>query len=166
MGLPVEWPSVHSGDVITVDLSHTGLGPANSSVLLYMREMCIKLYTFFEKEVEQVKMICGCPGVGKSVEVYSYVMWLAVTKRKRVIYMHGDEVGGISIVFKYESILSKVKTSQISLTRTAVLLSFLVSLLDGGTVDVRGQSCMARLGHRVRSPEHSGKKFADVFLRH
>lgn len=98
--------------------------------------MCIKLYTFLEKEVEQVKMICGCPGVGKSVEVYSYAMWLAVTKRKRVIYMHGDEVGGISIVFKYESILSKVKTSQITLTRTAVLLSFLVSLLGGGTVDL------------------------------
>ena len=72
---PVDWSSVKVGDVIKVDLSNTGLTAAEDPILsLYIRDMCLQLYCALRDNRKQVMMIAGCPGVGKSVGVYSYAV--------------------------------------------------------------------------------------------
>ena len=68
----VNWSQVKVNDVIDVDLSHSGLTVKHeSNVKLYIREACMALATFLKDKAYKVRMITGCPGVGKSVEVFS-----------------------------------------------------------------------------------------------
>lgn len=76
MGGEIDWESVTVGEVITVDLSHTGLSKL-PVLKLYMREKCLDLLAALRKNKKQVFMVSGCPGVGKSVLIYSYAMWQA-----------------------------------------------------------------------------------------
>ena len=138
LGKVVDWSSVKVGDVIKVDLSNTGLTAAVDPILpLYMRDMCLKLYRALKDNKEQVIMISGCPGVGKSVEVYSYAMWHASEDKKRVLYIHCDEVLGFSIIFKYDANVEKMTLGRKPYTpEPNILVAYIDTLLKEGKVDL------------------------------
>lgn len=138
LGEVVDWSSVKVGDVIKVDLSNTGLTDAADPILpLYMRNMCLKLCRALEENKMQVVMISGCPGVGKSVEVYSYAMWHASKNKKRVLYIHCDELQGFSIMFKSTADQNKMELGSKPYTsETKVLEDYIIKLLDDKKVDL------------------------------
>ena len=50
------------------------------------------LWRFLEETKGRVSFITGCPGVGKSMEVYAYAMYEATERKKRVLYIHGNKI--------------------------------------------------------------------------
>ena len=123
LGKGVCWESASVGQLIEVNLSHTGL--CRATVLqLYIRQMCMELHAKLkeithgtsleisqrisrkashetsEETPDQILMVHGCPGVGKSVEVYSFAMSWARKYEKRILYIHYDQFNGLSIIFK------------------------------------------------------------------
>ena len=86
-----------TGDVIPINLTGNGLSVGRDIIDLYLRTACIDLWNYLSAARTDVSIVVGCPGVGKSVEVYAYAMWQAKAVQKRVIYVHshGD---GFSIV--------------------------------------------------------------------
>ena len=70
---PVNWTVAKVGDVLNIPMSHSGLTD-QAYIKVYVRKACLELLTFLSRSSETVKMVTGCPGVGKSVEVFSYAM--------------------------------------------------------------------------------------------
>ena len=99
MDPPANWATVKIGDVVNVSLSHSGIAD-EAYLMLYVRKACIDLITFLNDSSVNVKMVTGCPGVGKSVEVFSYAIEVAQTHNKRVLYIHGTHVLGFYVLFK------------------------------------------------------------------
>ena len=130
--------SVRAGGVITVDLSHTGLGDTLAPTQkLFMRKMCIDLLEELKTNEMQVLMVSGCPGVGKSVEVYSYAMWQARKCRKRVLYIHSNISRGLFVIFKDDADELTSHVCQIPRgTDSIKLLPYIKKLLDDGKVDL------------------------------
>ena len=83
--------------VVTINLAGSGLSEGPDIINLYLRAACMNLWNFLLAACTDVSIVVGCPGVGKSVEVYAYAMWQAKAVQKRVIYVHthGD---GYSII--------------------------------------------------------------------
>ena len=102
IGLPesADWRCIELGRTFDVDLTHTGLADVDKPLMkLYLRQACIDLVDFLTAD-KRVCLITGCPGVGKSVEVFSYTSWLA--RNMRYLYIHADSLGGVYIIFKKE----------------------------------------------------------------
>ena len=78
------------GSVVDVDLASSGL--RSDHVLppstLYVRTACVSLWNHLETTSHRVSFVTGCPGVGTSVVVFAYAMWLATVHNKRVFYVH------------------------------------------------------------------------------
>lgn len=102
VGLPesADWRCIQLGGTFDVDLTHTGLADVDEPLMkLFLRQACIDLVDFLTAD-KRVCLITGCPGVGKSVEVFSYTSWLA--RKMRYLYIHADSSGGVYIIFKKE----------------------------------------------------------------
>ena len=82
-----------------------------------------------------VGMITGCPGVGKSVEVFSYAMGQT---NKRVLYIHGEEKNGFSILFKDNpnTLTSKACCRPKFVSEPNALEQFISALLEDAGVDL------------------------------
>ena len=130
--------SVRAGGVITVDMSHTWLGDTLApKQKLFMRKMCIDLLEKLKTNELQVLMVSGCPGVGKSVEVYSYAMWQARKRKKRVLYIHSNISRGLYVIFKDDADELTSHVCQIPRgTDSIKLLPYIKKLLDDGKVDL------------------------------
>ena len=102
-----------------------------------MRKMCIDLLEELKTNGMQVLMVSGCPGVGKSVEVYSYAMWQARKCRKRVLYIHSNISRGLFVIFKDDADELTSHVCQIPRgTDSIKLLPYIKKLLDDGKVDL------------------------------
>ena len=112
LGIGVCWESACLSQVIEINTSHTGFYEEATVLKLYIRQMCMDLHAKL-KEIthgtshetsgeipDQILMVQGCQGVGKSVEVYSFAMSWARRYKKRFLYIHFDQVNGLSIIFK------------------------------------------------------------------
>ena len=133
----VNWSQVKVNDVIDVDLSHSGLTVKHeSNVKLYIREACMALATFLKDKAYKVRMITGCPGVGKSVEVFSCTWWMA--KKLRLIYVHGDLKDGIHVIFKKSKASAEVEVGHIRRLSPEPnsLLNFIENLIMNKAVDL------------------------------
>ena len=79
------------GSVVDVDLASSGLITSDNGLQpskLYVRVACIDLWKHLENDIHRASFVTGCPGVGKSVEVYAYAMWQATIHKKRLVYIH------------------------------------------------------------------------------
>ena len=76
-------------------------------------------------------MITGCPGVRKSLEVFSYAMGQAHLHKKRVL-------NGFSILYKDDSITltSRICGIQKFDSEPVALVQFIASVLCDGAVDL------------------------------
>ena len=83
-----DWYQHERADVVTVNLTGSGLSEGRDITSLYLREACMDLWNFLSVAETDVSAVMGSPGVGKSVEVFAYAMWQAKTAQKRVIYVH------------------------------------------------------------------------------
>ena len=111
------------GSVLNVDLAGSGLdlGPGDEAQPseLYVRAACIDLWDHLEtakKEGNMASFITGCPGIGKSVEVYAYAMWLATQQRDREESEHdgasvGDDRNRVLYIHSHGNAFSIVLTS-------------------------------------------------------
>ena len=131
---PVNWACVAVGDVISVPMSHSGLTD-QPSLNLYIRQACLDLFKFLNECLKNVKMITGCPGVGKSVEIFSYAMGQT---NKRVLYIHGEEKNGFSILFKDNpnTLTSKACCRPKFVSEPNPLEQFISALLEDAGVDL------------------------------
>ena len=104
LGPAVDWGSLKIGDVVAVPMAHSGLGLKDEPVQqpLYVRRACLDLYKFLSEAPENMLLVTGSPGVGKSIEVLSFALEQAQLHHKRVLYVHGDLKSGISVIFKDE----------------------------------------------------------------
>jgi len=101
LGPVVSWSSLSLGDVVTVNMAHSGLkGKDDPFQKLYVRRACLDLFKFLSETPQNMLLVTGCPGVGKSVEVFSFALEQAQLHKKRVLYIHADIKSGISVVFK------------------------------------------------------------------
>lgn len=134
LSAPVNWAVAEVGDVISVPMSHSGLTD-QPSLKLYIRRACLDLFTFLDKCLKNVKMVTGCPGVGKSVEVFSYAMGQT---NKRVLYIHGEEKNGFSILFKDDpnTSTSRVCYRPKFVSEPEALEQFISALLEDDGVDI------------------------------
>ena len=78
-------------------MTGSGLSEGRDIINLYLRTACKDLWNCLSAAQTDVSIVVGCPGVGKSVEVFAFAMWQAKTFQRRVIYVHthGD---GYSII--------------------------------------------------------------------
>ena len=76
--------------MVDVDLATSWLDSSDhvQPMKLYVRTACIDLWKHLESTKHRVSFVTGCPGVGKSVEVYAYAMWQATVHKKRILYIH------------------------------------------------------------------------------
>ena len=90
-----------------------------------------------EETPDQILMVHGCPGVGKSVEVYSFVMSWARKGEKRILYIHYDQFDGISIIFKDDANDTRSKVCHIPEFGDSIdLLPFVKDLVIKCKVDL------------------------------
>ena len=82
---PVNWKSIKLCDVVTVPMEHSGLNGDDepSSQKLYVRRACLDLYKFLSESSENMLLVTGCPGVGKSVVVFSFALEQAQLRGKK-----------------------------------------------------------------------------------
>ena len=94
------------------------------------------LWGYLSDAKTDVSVVMGCPGVGKSVEVYAYAMWQAKTAQKRVIYVHthGD---GYYIISTSGSNKSVGRSQPLDFeTKPYAILEFIDSALNKQEVDI------------------------------
>ena len=160
LGIGVCWEPASVGQLIEINLSHTGLSRA-TVLQLYIRQMCMDLHAKLkeithgtsleisqrtsrkayhetsEQTPDQILMVHGCPGVGKSVEVYSSVMSWARKDEKRILYIHYDQYDGISIIFKDDASDTTSKVCHIPEFGDSIdLLPFVKDLVTKWKVDL------------------------------
>ena len=122
--------------VVTINLAGSGLSEGPDIINLYLRAACMNLWNFLLAACTDVSIVVGCPGVGKSVEVYAYAMWQAKAVQKRVIYVHthGD---GYSII---STSGCNMRVGRIKLldfeTKPYGILQFIDLALEQGGVDI------------------------------
>ena len=133
----MNWTAVNLGDVVTVPMSHSGLTD-QPTLRLYIRRAGLDLFTFLNESTENVQIVHGCPGVGKSDEVFSYAMWQAQSHNKRVLYIHGGNVNGYSVIFKDDPSLAtaRVCRRQELVPEPKALRQFIHTVLCDGGVDL------------------------------
>ena len=118
------------GSVVDVDLSSSGLRSDCDNGLkptkLYVRAACIDLWKHLETTVHRASFVTGCPGVGKSVEVYAYAMWQATVRKKRLVYIHSHGES-YSLIATAGAELSEVRCGYVAdfLDQPQVLLDFI-----------------------------------------
>ena len=136
---PVNWESIKLGDVVTVPMGHSGLNDdePSSSQKLYVRRACLDLYKFLSESSENMLLVTGCPGVGKSVEVYSFALEQAQLRKKRVLYVHGDSESGLSVVFFDDPTVATALVARQTFSKEpAALDAFVDGVLRDGLVDL------------------------------
>ena len=136
---PVNWESIKLGDVVTVPMGHSGLNDdePSSSQKLYVRRACLDLYKFLSESSENMLLVTGCPGVGKSVEVYSFALEQAQLRKKRVLYVHGDSESGLSVVFFDDPTVATARVARQTFSKEpAALDAFVDGVLRDGLVDL------------------------------
>ena len=134
---PANWASAKVGDVVNVSMSHSGLTD-EAYLNVYVRKACLDLFTVLNESSKDVRMVTGCPGIGKSVEVFSYAMWQAQTHKKRVLYVHGSRLNGIYVLFKdsVDSATARVSRMRPFVKEPLALQQFLLSTLQSDGVDL------------------------------
>lgn len=140
---PVDWTNAKVGDVVEAPMAYCGLSEElskKSALRLYVRQTCVDLFNFLRDSTGGVmKVVTGCPGVGKSVEVFSYAMWYGLTQNKRVLYIHSGNMT-ISLLFKYESHSDQARVSTIykdfSKDSDALLVNLVRKVLQECTADL------------------------------
>ena len=125
--------------MLNISMSHSGLTD-KAYLNVYVRKACLDLVTFLNGS-EKVKMVTGCPGVGKSVEVFSYAMEHAQGQNKRVLYVHGSGADGISVLFKDDptsntAFVTKLKLLELEDESPRILHNFILTILREGRVDL------------------------------
>ena len=137
LGVPVNWSAVKLGDVVTVPMSHSGLTDL-PTLQLYIRQASLDLFKFLHESTKNVQMVYGCPGVGKSDQIFSCAMWQAQTHNKRVLYIHGDDVNGYSILFKDDPFLATARVCLVQelVAEPQVLRQFIQQVLYEDGVDL------------------------------
>jgi hypothetical protein len=136
LGPAVDWGSLKIGDVVAVPMAHSGLmeKPAQQ---LYVRRACLDLSKFLRDFPKNVLLVTGCPGVGKSIEVFSFALEQAQLHHKRVLYVHGDTKSGISVIFKDEPTIATARLARQTFSPEPEALSLFVdSVLREGLVDI------------------------------
>jgi hypothetical protein len=136
--LTFNWSTAIVGQVVSTPSSHSGL-TADSHQKLYLRKPCLDLFQFLQRTDENIKQVTGCPGVGKSVEIFSYAMWQAHAHNKRVLYVHCDESEGYSVIFKHNPFSPKAKVCKKSFSseaNPASLWEMINKILKADGVDI------------------------------
>jgi hypothetical protein len=144
-------------------MSHSGLTD-QPTLPLYIRRAGLDLFKFLNESTKNVQIIQGCPGVGKSVEVFSYAMWHAQTHNKRVLYIHSDDVNGYSIIFKADPFLStaRVCRGQEFVAEPKALRQLIQTVLYEGGVDLIVLD--GALSWLIRKVYYEMKKYPQVVL--
>ena len=139
LSIQAELGAAAEGSVVEVDLTSSGLrdNVAQPSKL-YVRTACLELWNHLETTLHRASFVTGCPGVGKSVEVYAYVMWQAGFHKKRVLYVHSHGESYSLIATAGAAVPTDVRCGHVAdfSSQPQVLLDFIVSSLKGGVVDV------------------------------
>lgn len=136
LGAPVNWSSVAVGDVVTVPMAHTGL-KFDLLQKLYVRQACIDLFKFLSETPKNMLLVTGCPGVGKSIEVFSFALEQAQLRNKRVLYIHGDIKSGISVIYMDDPAVATARVAkQIFSEEPEALNAFIDVELREGLVDL------------------------------
>ena len=133
LGAHEDWFQHVRGDVVTINLTGSGLSEGLDITSFYLREACMDLWNYLSAAQTDVSIVVGCPGVGKSVEVFAYAMWQAKTAQKRVTYVHthGD---GYSIVSTSDGNMRAGRLR--SFTGPEILLEFIELALERQKVDM------------------------------
>jgi hypothetical protein len=92
-------------------MAHSGLNDKPVQQL-YVRRACLDLSKFLRDFPKNVLLVTGCPGVGKSIEVFSFALEQAQLHHKRVLYVHGDTESGISVIFKDEPTIATARLAR------------------------------------------------------
>ena len=136
LGPAVDWGSLKIGDVVTVPTAHSGLMKDKLVQQLYVRRACLDLSNFLRDFSENVLLVTGCPGVGKSIEVFSFALEQAQLHHKRVLYVHGD-TKGISVIFKDDPTIATARLARQTFSLEPEALNLFVdSVLREGLVDL------------------------------
>jgi hypothetical protein len=137
LGPAVDWGSLKIGDVVAVPLAHSGLSDNKPVQQLYVRRACLELSKFLRDLSTNVQLVTGCPGVGKSIEVFSFAFEQAQLHHKRVLYVHGDTKSGISVIFKDEPTIATARLARQTFSLEPEALNLFVdSVLREGLVDL------------------------------
>ena len=137
LGPAVDWGSLKIGDVVAVPLAHSGLSDNKPVQQLYVRRACLELSKFLRDLSTNVQLVTGCPGVGKSIEVFSFAFEQAQLHHKRVLYVHGDTKSGISVIFKDEPSIATARLARQTFSLEPEALNLFVdSVLREGLVDL------------------------------
>ena len=128
------------GSIVNVDLALSGLRVVNGvqPSKLYVRAACIDLWNHLETTSHRASFVTGCPGVGKSVEVYAYAMWQTTVHNKRVLYIHSHG-GSYSLIATADAGSTDVRCGRVAdylFQPPQVLLDFILSSMRRGAVDV------------------------------
>lgn len=138
LGQAVNWTAVRLGDVVNVSaLYHSGLSRKTFQPM-YIRQASLDLHAFLTSNTEYVRIVMGCPGIGKSVQVFSHAMWVGQTMNKRVLYIHALLRNGFAIIFKDDSSSPTARVSHIEefVAEPIALKSLLLAALKEGRVDL------------------------------
>jgi len=136
LGAPVNWSSLAVGDVATIPMAHTGL-KFDLLQKLYVRQACIDLFKFLSETPENMLLVTGCPGVGKSIEVFSFALEQAQLRNKRVLYIHGDIKSGCSVIYMDDPAVATARVAnQIFSEEPEALNAFIDGMLREGLVDL------------------------------
>eukprot|EP01041_Mallomonas_annulata_P008270 gene8270-17018_t len=91
----ISFPTV-SLDLIDLDTSielsmgRSGL-VTNGTLVYHIREECKTLWQFLSQKVLVTKLVQGPPGVGKSVECYTFAIDYAMKMNKKLLYIHSND---------------------------------------------------------------------------
>jgi len=126
------------GTVVEIDLSHSGLATENSVLNYYVREESVRLWEFLETSEDRALAVFGTPGVGKSVEVFYYAMYVAREKSQRVLYIHSENNNvNTNIVFIDDASTDSYRhAKEHYCKRPKHLFNFILSQMKAGTVDM------------------------------
>jgi hypothetical protein len=123
--------------VVAVPLANSGLSDNKPVQQLYVRRACLELSKFLRDLSTNVQLVTGCPGVGKSIEVFSFAFEQAQLHHKRVLYVHGDTKSGISVIFKDEPTIATARLARQTFSLEPEALNLFVdSVLREGLVDL------------------------------
>jgi len=122
--------------VVVHNLQYSGLSEQESKKI-FIRNECNNLWNFCATRSEQLLLVEGAPGIGKSVEVFAYTMWKATKMNQRVIFIHADIMTEISIIFKEDcnSNSFRYSTSRFK-KKPQYLLDFILGQLNANAVDL------------------------------
>jgi hypothetical protein len=138
LDIPNDLDSLKEGSTINVGLAYSGLTTKVGPQELYLRKACVDLWNFLSRIDKTVYIVSGCPGVGKSVEVFTYSMWHAKYRQQRVLYIHGKDSDGFFFILKSKKETDEILTGHVAdfSTETKFIADIIRSILGRDEVDL------------------------------